>query len=402
MPSRKIWAMWAIASIFYAYQYILRVMPNITMHDIMSKYHIDPSVFGQFSGIYYIGYSLIHLPLGLLLDRFGPKKIMPLFMMLTVIGMSPLIFTDIWFYPIIGRMLIGIGSSSAILGVFKIIRMTFAEEKFTWMLSLSVTIGLLGGIYGGVPVHFLRESFGFEQVVMFLMAGGAILSFIAYLILPPYEPQQKSSSVVKDLKVVFSNKKVIAICILAGLMVGPLEGFADVWGTTFLKTVYGLDEAIAAGLPSMIYFGMCIGGPALSLLAERTSPLFVILSCATVMGLVFAAFLMTTPSVTLLTALLFLVGMLCAYQILAIAHASTYVAPEAAGLTSAVANMIIMTFGYFFHAVIGKVVGLFGGTDISITADALIYGVSVIPMALAIGALGFGYLLVMQRSKLAS
>lgn len=401
MPSRKIWAMWAIASIFYAYQYILRVMPNITMQDIMSKYQIDPSVFGQFSGIYYIGYSLIHLPLGMLLDRFGPKKIMPLFMLLTVVGMSPLVFTDVWFYPIIGRLLIGIGSSSAILGVFKIIRMTFSEEKFAWMLSLSVTIGLLGAIYGGVPVHFLRESLGFEQVVLILMAAGAILSFIAYLILPSYEHTQRSGSIMKDLAVVFSNKKVIAICILAGLMVGPLEGFADVWGTTFLKTVYGLDQAVAAGLPSMIYFGMCIGGPVLSLIAERTSALFVILSCAAMLGALFIALLLTAPSVTLLTAILFLVGMLCAYQILAIAHASTHVPPEAAGLTSAVANMIIMTFGYFFHAIIGKVIGLFATTEILLSSDALIYGIAVIPIALAISACGFGVMLgTQQRTKL--
>ncbi len=45
------WVMCAVASIFYAYQYVLRVMPNIMMQDIMPKYQIDASVFGQFSGV---------------------------------------------------------------------------------------------------------------------------------------------------------------------------------------------------------------------------------------------------------------------------------------------------------------------------------------------------------------
>ena len=58
-----------------------------------------------------------------------------------------------------------------------------------------------------------------------------------------------------------------------------------------------------------------------------------------------------------------LVGICCAYQILAIYKASTYVREEVAGLTTAVANMIIMIFGYAFHATIGAVVNAMGGPN---------------------------------------
>src|SRR5690349_22155978 len=93
------WSIWIIASIFYAYQYILRVMPNIMLTDIMQKFSIDAALFGQFSGVYYIGYSLLHLPVGILLDRFGPRKIMTGCIFLTVIGLMPLIFSNHWAYP---------------------------------------------------------------------------------------------------------------------------------------------------------------------------------------------------------------------------------------------------------------------------------------------------------------
>lgn len=68
------WGVWIIASVFYAYQYILRVMPNIMLPDIMEQFGISAATFGQFSGVYYIGYSLMHLPIGIMLDRYGPKK----------------------------------------------------------------------------------------------------------------------------------------------------------------------------------------------------------------------------------------------------------------------------------------------------------------------------------------
>src|SRR5436190_5130533 len=93
------WTMWALASFFYAYQYILRVLPNIMMPEILEKFAIDAVIFGQYSGFYYIGYAGMHIPVGILLDKYGPKRILPPCMLLTVIGLVPLLYADHWIYP---------------------------------------------------------------------------------------------------------------------------------------------------------------------------------------------------------------------------------------------------------------------------------------------------------------
>ena len=239
------WMVWLIASIFYAYQYILRVMPNIMLEDIMRQFSISALTFGQFSGIYYIGYSLMHLPVGIMLDRFGPKKVMTGCILLTVVGVAPLVFAEYWLYPIIGRFLIGLGSSAAILGVFKIIRMIFSEQQFSRMLSVSVTIGLIGAIYGGGPVSYMRDLLGYEIVVQLIAVAGLFLALMTYLIVPDIK-SPPVGSVFSDIKEVFSNRRVVLICLLAGLMVGPLEGFADVWAVAFLKNSYGIEGTLAA------------------------------------------------------------------------------------------------------------------------------------------------------------
>lgn len=395
--SRKVaWTIWFIASVFYAYQYILRVMPNIMLEDIMSQFGIGAATFGQFSGIYYIGYSLMHLPIGMLLDRFGPRKIMTACILLSVLGVMPLIFSDFWIYPILGRFFIGVGSSAAILGIFKIIRMTFPEGRFSRMLSFSVTIGLMGAIYGGGPVSYMRQVFSYQTVVQLIALGGIFLAIATYFIVPEVKSPSKGT-VRSSLKEVFTNKKVLFSCLCAGLMVGPLEGFADVWGTSFLKQAYGLEGTVAASMPSLIFIGMCIGAPFLSLIAEKTGSLLgTIVGTGIVMmtGFVFLLAFHLPPVILSLSFLV--IGMACAYQVLAIYKASTYVSEKVAGLTTAVANMIIMLFGYAFHGAIGTLINVVGGPESSL---AFIYGVAVIPASLCLGTGGF-LLLLLREKKL--
>lgn len=390
------WAVWVIASIFFAYQYILRVMPNILLDDIIQQFDFGGTALGQFSGVYYIGYSLMHLPIGIMLDRYGPRKIMTACILLTVVGLFPLIFADHWAYPIAGRLLIGIGSSAAILGVFKIIRMTFSQEHFSRMLSFSVTFGLIGAIYGGGPMSYMREAFSYHMIIEIFAILGIILAIATYLIIPEIKSTH-DTTVTSDIKEVLSNGRVLCTCLSAGLMVGPMEGFADAWGTTFLKQAYGFDATLAASLPSVIFIGMCFGGPVLSLMAEKMNNyLATIITTGIAMIAIFLFLLLNHPSLGAISFSFALIGICCGYQILAIYKASTYVREEVSGLTTAIANMIIMIFGYVFHTAIGSLINAVGGPT---TPEALIYGVFAVPVGLSIGTAGFILLFMLEKKQ---
>ena len=394
-----IWSMWLLASFFYAYQYVLRVLPNIMMLDILEKFHIDAAIFGQYSGLYYIGYAGMHIPVGILLDRYGPKRILPACMILTVAGLLPLLFAEHWIYPALGRLMIGMGSSAAILGVFKIIRMSFKEERFTLLLGFSVTIGLVGAIYGGQPVNSLMQLFGWEVVLQVMIAIGLLMAIATYFIVPAQPVLAANESWWMSVKAVLTNPQIVLVCLFAGLMVGPLEGFADVWGKEYLKSVYHLSEAVAASLPSLIFLGMCFGSPVLSWITAKTKAYFgfIILS-ALVMGLAFIFLLTGEVPVKWLSALLDIVGLFSAYQLLAIYLASSFVGERLVGLTTACANMIIMTFGYVFHSAIGKIMSAsWSGRMMSdgvpyYDPAAYTQGLMVIPAGLLLASVGYIFL----------
>lgn len=404
-----IWSMWLLASFFYAYQYVLRVLPNIMMLDILEKFHIDAAIFGQYSGLYYIGYAGMHIPVGIMLDRYGPKRILPVCMILTVMGLLPLLFAEHWIYPALGRLMIGMGSSAAILGVFKIIRMSFPEERFTLFLGFSVTIGLIGAIYGGQPVNALMQLFGWERVLQAIILLGVVMAVATYYIVPAQPVTNTQESWWTSVKAVLSNPQIMMVCFLAGLMVGPLEGFADVWGKEYLKSVYQLSDKVAASLPSLIFLGMCFGSPVLSWVTAKTKAYFgfIILS-GVVMGLAFIFLLTGDVPTAWLAALFVIVGVFCAYQILAIYLASTYVGENLVGLTTACANMIIMTFGYVFHSAIGKIMSAhWDGRAIEgvpyYDASAYTQGLMVIPAGLLLASIGYIWLgLANKKRKIVS
>ncbi|GHU14514.1 MFS transporter [Alphaproteobacteria bacterium] len=389
--------MWMAASIFYAYQYVLRVIPSVMLDNIMQQFQMDTVIFGQFSGVYYIGYSLMHIPLGILMDKWGPRKIISTCILFSAIGILPIVFAEQWIYPTVGRFITGIGSSAAILGLFKIIRMAFDEQRFTRMLSFSVTIGIFGAIYGGAPVGYMCEIFTHKIVVGILALVGVALAIATYIIIPEIKSEtDENNSMFSNLRDVLTNSKVIIICISAGLMVGPLEGFADIWGPKFLTQIYGVENSAARYLTSMLFIGMCVGAPILNFIAEKLKDyLKTVILSGSIMFFVFLMLIADALSIAGITIGFFIVGICSAYQILAIYKASTYVNKNSVNLATAIANMVIMIFGYVFHGAIGTIIKMCDGLG---TNSAFCCGIMVIPIALLLGTIGFAVVFRMDRT----
>jgi len=241
----------------------------------------------------------------------------------------------------------------------------------------------------------MQEALGYQAVIQSFAVGGLLLAIVTYCIIPDLN-NCSENTVISDIKEVLNNRNVTLSCTFAGLMMGTLEGFADVWGTVFFKQVYGFDATIAASIPSMIYVGMCFGAPMLTLIADRVGSYFItIIGAGITMAVCFSFLLFLHLTSGILSLSLILIGVCCAYQILAIYKASTYVRLQVAGITTAVANMIMMVFGYAFHAVIGWIVTITGGAN---SSEALVRGLTVIPIALCLGIFGFIWLLIKEAS----
>lgn len=399
-----VWLAWLFGSLFYGYQYILRNLPNVVMSDVISKFDsIDASSFGQFAGIYYVTYAGLHIPVGMWLDKKGPRFVVPFCILCTVLGTMPLLMTDSWLLVCLGRALVGFGSSAAILGLFKIIHLGFPEGRFAMMLGIGATIALLIP----VPLSYVFHALGYENLVTYILYIGVILAAISVAVMPQVKHTKENElNVLQDLKSIWSRKMILVIGVFGGLMIGPLEGFVDVWGASFFKTIYGFAQVHAAFLPSLILVGFSVGSIVLPMIADKTRQYYnIMIFSAFIMAVLFTILYVLKVPEIVVKMLLFTIGIFCAYQVLVVYKAITYVSENLVGLASAIVNMVMMAFGVFFHTVIGKVMhytwdGKISKGMIVYSANSYLYALSIIPICLVCGGVGFVYVKHSQRRKL--
>lgn len=364
--------MWSLPLAFFTYQFILRLWPSLMMQQIMQQFTIDATSFGLLASAYYYGYAGMQIPVAIMLDRYSPRYI--LFGCAVICGLATCLFTitDNWSIAVLSRFFIGAGSAAGFLATSKVISQWFPKDQYGRMVGFSFSVGLMGAIYGGKPIGLFVSDWGWHFVALTLGAVSVLIGILAYVFLrsPKAESlteQSHQSFKMRDLRRLLMSPTLVLLAIANLLMVGALEGFADVWGVNYLMAAYDTSKVDAAELISFIFIGMLFGGPVLTSLSQKLGNFRVITLCGFGISLVFSYLILIHESfdVYFLGALFFGVGLLCCYQVLIFSAASDMVSPRLLGITIAFLNCINMLGGSFFHSLIGFFMDLYWSGDLN-------------------------------------
>lgn len=389
------WLMWGLTVSFFAYQFILRLFPSLMMPQIMQQFSIDATAFGFLSAMYYFGYAGMQIPVAMLLDRFGPRLVVSSCAMICCFSTILFIYTDNWLLALTGRFLIGAASAAGFLGTAKVVSLWFSTKVYAKMIGYTFTLGLLGALYGGRPVNYLLEHWGMEKVMVAIALAALFLAAVMFLsgVKQPDTQKSEENFTLKSLFELFKKPSLLLLALANLLMVGSLEGFADVWGVTYLTKAYSLSKGDAAGAVSFIFVGMLFGGPLLAYITEKTNPFFVIGTSGFGMAALFIVML-NFPSWLnnyMLYMLFFMIGIFCCYQVIVFSVGTQMVSSALAGVTVAFLNSINMLGGSFFHTLIGFLLDFFWSGNMEngvrlYAADAYTFALIAIPITSALGA----------------
>ncbi len=387
LPPLALWAMWIIAAFFYFYDCLIQVSPSVMGSNIMHAFHLNASGLGYLAAIYFYAYASMQVPVGILLDRFGPRKLLTTAAFTCTLGV--LIFGLAHHIAIaaLGRLLIGLGSACAAIGCLKVASSWFPVQRFAILVGLMIMIGMLGATFGQAPLAFLVDAVGWRFTMMLFSIAGVILTLLLLFLVkeeqkPALAPQSKPVSCFTNLKTLIKNRKITIATLYTGLVFAPLPAFAALWGVPFLMRNCGLSKTDSAGLISLIYLGCALGSPLWSAfsnyIGKRRQPLLLgsVGACVSISIVLFKP----TISYYFLASYLFLFGFFASSFLLVFAIVREITPNNITATTFGFANMLTMLGTAILQALIGYLLDLFwqGGFE----AGIRIYSAHTYQMAL--------------------
>lgn len=382
------WIVVIMGGIFYCYQFVLRVSPNVMTDELMLAFGIDAGLLALVVSVYYYGYSSMQIPLGILMDRFGARRIIAAAAMTCGIATFLFSISESSICASIARFFIGVGSACGYLGTLKLGTQWFPRHKMPHVVGLTMLLGTTGASIGTLPLEYLIGVLGWYRALGMLSIFGVVLGFLILLVIGKNPPNSttlpKGHQFFDDFFVIIKNPQAWLISIFAMLMYVPLTVIGDLWGVSFLEQKYALPERLSSIAVISMFVGVGLGGPffawVTSYWGSRKKPMVLGAFVTTVIY----QMILFLPNVnfTVICLLFFLAGIFFNGQCIAFSSICEVMPEHASGVAVGFLNMLVMASGLIFLPIVGRIlVALWDGTVVN---NVPVYSASSFQMALTV------------------
>lgn len=241
--------------------------------DLTAELALDPSQLGMLTAAYFISFAACQLPLGVLLDRFGPRRIEAFLLLFAALG--ALVFSRAQSLSglVFGRALIGIGVSSCLMAAFKAYVLWFPKDQWPRINGLQMAAGGLGALTATAPVEAMLGITDWRGVFLILAGTTAAVAFTVLWVVPENLPEQKTrlKDQIRGVVGVFSSPVFWRIAPLTTASQAAFLSIHGLWAGPWLRDVAQLDRPGVARVLLSIAIAMVAGFIFLGTLAERLS-----------------------------------------------------------------------------------------------------------------------------------
>lgn len=358
---------WFGAVLFYLYVYVLRTSPSIMKEDLMTAFDITATGFSSLSSFALYSYALMQIPMGMMVDHYGTRRIVLASIFLCVSGVGLFASSEQLVFAYIGRFMMGAGSACAFLSVSKIINEWFPDSMKGIFMGLTATAGTIGAISGQGPLVSLIQQQGWRSSLLIIMGMGCLVLFLNFIFLPRSHkgdkevlPGEEHSSFKKVMIVFKSGQAWIYALVAVGIYLS-IAVVADLWGVSFLEEKFDIDKQSAANMIRYMYFGTALGCPLFAWIARMIGSVrkTILLGGLVMVGLL--AYLIFVPNIPtwIANSIIFLIGICTGAEILCFIAATQIFEPAVAATMTGFLNGVVSLCAAMIQQNVGLVLDYF-------------------------------------------
>lgn len=259
----------------YYLSYLYRVVNAVLAPRLTADVGLGPAALGLLTAAYFIAFASSQLPLGVLLDRYGPRRIEALLLVFAALGAFVFARAESTWGLVLGRALIGFGVSACLMAAFKAFVLWFPRDQLPLINGLQMAAGGLGALSATAPVEALLGVTDWRGI--FLGLGAVTLGVAAAVltVVPerPREPAPESglAEQVRAMRAVYASREFWRITPWTFMSQASFMAVQGLWAGPWLRDMAGLDAAAAAAVLMWTAAAMVAGFLLLGTLAARLS-----------------------------------------------------------------------------------------------------------------------------------
>ena len=255
----------------YFLSYLYRSTNAVLAPYLSSDLNLNAEQLGLITSAYFLTFGLFQLPLGVLLDKYGARKVQSILFLIAAVG--AILFSlgnDVWSL-VTARGLIGLGVSGALMAAFKAFAVWFPKERLPLLIGLFMSAGGMGAIVASTPLEMALQITDWRGVYLFIGIVTIFVGVLIFFIVPEKQENnynEKALPVLKVLKHIYTSYAFWRIGPLSGIAGGTGLAILGLWAGPWLSDIGKFNKNEIANILFISTIMMTIGTTSLGIITD--------------------------------------------------------------------------------------------------------------------------------------
>ncbi|HET6627605.1 MAG TPA: MFS transporter [Nocardioidaceae bacterium] len=265
---RRAYLVWITALSVYFLAVFHRSSLGVAGIVAADRFDISASQLSTFTMLQLLVYAGMQIPVGVLLDRYGPQRLLVVGALVMTLAQFGFALTGSFTGALLARIFVGMGDAMVFISVLRIIASWFPSMRNPVLTQFTGLIGQCGALVAAIPLARSLAAFGWTDTFMASAAVGLVLGLLVVLVVRDVPPGAPSSRHYKDVRTVGRDLKLAWRD--PGTRLGLWTHFTAQFGANVMGLLWGYPffvhsehtgKAAAGALLSLLVVTMMVGGP---------------------------------------------------------------------------------------------------------------------------------------------